>query len=901
MLGTLAAAFRGKALNMLKLNTIPTIRFLLVGFFIALMGFALVVLVSNFRAMQSAERLATVGRVLVALDKGTIEMSFERSLTQVGLSLPEPFGPPFSDLLIQQRQYSDTHLDSIVPMLAKLPQAKVEHMEAALAGHRAQIVELRGKADAALAIAGIERPSAVAVEVPEGLKREIILLREVGEKLAAPNGSMPVTALALGSIADAGWRIREFGGRERTYLAIAALTKDPIPSETLADAHRDNELTTRAQRQLQRILDLDGKQLPDAVRSAAETTLAAYFGTYAELRTAFLAEAKKALPAYPLDFDAFFAQSSSALDSAVALTYAAGDASISFWNAEQSAAFNRFSASLVGILLLIFLIVFAWFFVEGRLVRPIIHAQQSAERITRLDLDSPIQFHGDDELACLLASLDQMRGELRHRIEAERDIAAVNYRVRNALDVATSGMMIADRDGKIVYVNPAVIKVLTDAEPAIRGSLPDFCASSVLGSNFDAFHRNPAHQRALIPSLKATHRACFQIGDRHFELAATPVFGSDGERLGTALELQDSTADTLFRTNLRDIAQKAAAGILTARVEVHGSDERYAELGRIFNALMDAITEAISEVQQTLSALAEGDLTARSQTRLLGSFGELNASTNATADALAETIGDVQIAVGAIRDAATEIAAGNMDLSRRTEQAAASVEETAAAMEELTATVKQSAEHAQQARQIASRAAEVAAGGGRTVEEVEAMMREIEEGSRRMADITTTIDGIAFQTNILALNAAVEAARAGEQGRGFAVVAAEVRALALRSATAAKEIALLINASSGKIVAGAAVAKKAGQTMSEIVSSSQKVATIIGEISAATVEQAKGLAEVNHAVTQMDQSTQANSALVEEMAASAQSMSDQASQLAEIASRFVLEADRVEQHPGGRA
>jgi methyl-accepting chemotaxis protein len=206
----------------------------------------------------------------------------------------------------------------------------------------------------------------------------------------------------------------------------------------------------------------------------------------------------------------------------------------------------------------------------------------------------------------------------------------------------------------------------------------------------------------------------------------------------------------------------------------------------------------------------------------------------------------------------------------------------------MNATVKQSTAHAQEAKQLASRAAGVASEGGETVQQVVALMRDIEAGSRRMADITSTIDGIAFQTNILALNAAVEAARAGDQGRGFAVVAAEVRALAQRSATAAKEIAALINESVSKIATGAGVAQKAGQTMEDIVASSQKVAEIITEITAASVEQAKGLAEVNQSVTQMDQVTQANSALVEEMAASAQAMNEQTGQLAQIAARFVV-------------
>jgi methyl-accepting chemotaxis protein len=562
--------------------------------------------------------------------------------------------------------------------------------------------------------------------------------------------------------------------------------------------------------------------------------------------------------------------------------------------ANRDAASRYFWGVAIALTLLAGLMVLVLWRIASAVSRSVGYSVKMAGRIAAMQLDNTIQIPSEDELGDLLRALGTMQAKLREQIEREREIAMENARVRSALDVATSGMMIADTDGKIVYMNPAVAKVLKDGESAMRERLPNFRADQVLGSNFDLFHRDPAHQRKLIPSLTATHHARLNIGGMHFDLAATPVFDADRQRIGTALEWQDRTADTNFRHGLRNVAQKAAAGILTARVEVGTSEERYQELARIFNSLMDLTAQAIDEVQRTMAALAEGNLTVRSTAQMMGSFGDLNTNANATADALAQAIGEVQQAVGAINDAAAEIASGNMDLSKRTEQAAASIEETAAAMEEMTATVKQSAEHAQQAKQIATRAAEVAGEGGQTVEAVVRVMRDIEDSSRRMADITSTIDGIAFQTNILALNAAVEAARAGEQGRGFAVVAAEVRALAQRSATAAKEIAQLISESVTKIAEGANVAQRAGRTMSEIVGSSQKVADIIGEITAATIEQAKGLGEVNNAVTQMDQSTQANSALVEEMAASAQSMSDQAHQLAEIASRFVLpgESDR---------
>jgi len=230
-----------------------------------------------------------------------------------------------------------------------------------------------------------------------------------------------------------------------------------------------------------------------------------------------------------------------------------------------------------------------------------------------------------------------------------------------------------------------------------------------------------------------------------------------------------------------------------------------------------------------------------------------------------------------------------MDLSSRTEEQASSLEETASSMEELTSTVRQNADNARQADRLAAIASDVATKGGATVSQVVHMMGEINASSRKIADIISVIDGIAFQTNILSLNAAVEAARAGEQGRGFAVVAAEVRTLAQRSAAAAKEIKLLIDDSVGKVEAGTRLVDQAGATMQEVVQSIQRVAGIMGEITAASAEQSAGIEQINQAVIQMDQVTQQNATLVEQAAAAAQSLQDQASVLAAAVSAFKLD------------
>jgi len=293
------------------------------------------------------------------------------------------------------------------------------------------------------------------------------------------------------------------------------------------------------------------------------------------------------------------------------------------------------------------------------------------------------------------------------------------------------------------------------------------------------------------------------------------------------------------------VAQKVAAGELTSHVEVEGRDE------------ISALLQALKEMNESL----------------------------------VKTVSDVRAGTETITIASREIASGNADLSSRTESQASSLEETASSMEELTSTVKQNADNARQANQLAVSASSVAVKGGSVVSQVVSTMGSIKESSRKIVDIIGVIDGIAFQTNILALNAAVEAARAGEQGRGFAVVASEVRNLAQRSAGAAKEIKQLIGDSVNKVDVGSKLVDEAGQTMDLIVTSIKQVADIMGEITAATLEQSNGIEEINQAITQMDEMTQQNAALVEQAAAAAESMQEQSQKLAEAVSIFKLDDD----------
>ncbi len=308
-------------------------------------------------------------------------------------------------------------------------------------------------------------------------------------------------------------------------------------------------------------------------------------------------------------------------------------------------------------------------------------------------------------------------------------------------------------------------------------------------------------------------------------------------------------------------------------------------------ALVRGISRSLNQAMDAANAVAEGDLSHRIQAQGKDEVALLLQALSAMQDNLGRVVSTVRQGSESVATASVQIAQGNADLSGRTEEQASALEETAASMEQLSSTVRQNADNAKQANQLAQSASTVAIQGGAVVAQVVDTMKGINDSSKKISDIISVIDGIAFQTNILALNAAVEAARAGEQGRGFAVVASEVRSLAGRSADAAKEIKSLINASVERVEQGTALVSQAGATMTEVVSSIRRVTDIMGEISAASNEQAQGVAQVGEAITQMDQATQQNAALVEESSAAADSLKSQAQQLVQAVAVFKLASD----------
>ncbi len=358
-------------------------------------------------------------------------------------------------------------------------------------------------------------------------------------------------------------------------------------------------------------------------------------------------------------------------------------------------------------------------------------------------------------------------------------------------------------------------------------------------------------------------------------------FAPWGWVVGSGLYVDDLRAEFMGQ-----VLQAAATLLLAALI-----------LGYITYVISHSIRLGIDKAVRVVDSVSQGDLTQVIEPDGKDEIAHLLQAMGRMQKSLSQVVSTVRSGSESVAIASAEIAQGNNDLSARTEQQASALEETAASMEELGSTVKQNADSAKHANQLAKSASVIAVEGGTVVGQVVETMKGINESSRKISDIISVIDGIAFQTNILALNAAVEAARAGEQGRGFAVVASEVRSLAGRSAEAAKEIKYLINTSVERVEHGTTLADQAGVTMGEVVTSIKRVTDIMGEISSASNEQALGVAQVGEAVTQMDQTTQQNAALVEQMAAAASSLKSQAQDLVQVVAAFKLDQG----HSGGMA
>jgi len=471
----------------------------------------------------------------------------------------------------------------------------------------------------------------------------------------------------------------------------------------------------------------------------------------------------------------------------------------------------------------------------------------------------------------------------RERLEEERRIAAESLRIKQALDNASTGMMIADPDLNIVYLNKALSTTLKGAESAMRRDLPQFNADSLLGTNIDSFHRNPSHQRNLLRNLSGTHKTQIKVGGRTFRLTANPVISTTGERLGSSMEWIDATAEVAVEEEVNSIVQAAICGDLSKRLEVEGKDGFMRQLATGINGLTTTCSQVLEDALRVTERMAQGDLTQTVDREYQGTFARLKEAINDSVLKLSAVIAEVRQAADTISGASEQVSATSQSLSQASNEQAASVEQTSASVEEMSASINQNTDNAKVTDQMATKAAREAGEGGEAV-------RKTVDAMQQIARKISIIDDIAYQTNLLALNAAIEAARAGEHGKGFAVVAAEVRKLAERSQVAAQEIGEVASSS-------VALAEQAGSLLNEMVPSIRKTSDLVQEIAAASTEQASGVGQINTAMTQLSQLTQQNASASEELAATAQDMSSQALQLQNTMNFFTVQGsgstDRV--------
>ncbi len=476
-------------------------------------------------------------------------------------------------------------------------------------------------------------------------------------------------------------------------------------------------------------------------------------------------------------------------------------------------------------------------------------------------------------------------------VEAERR-AEEAFRMSFALKNVETAVTVSNEEHRLIFINSVGAKLFESI--ASEGDGID----RLIGTPLSDVVADAGLKALLTRQLSQPETAEGTLNGHIIRLYSAPITDAQGRYIGRLSQWLDRTAEVAAEREISQLVESVACGDFSRRMDESDKEGFFRVIAQGLNQLSEVSERGLNEVAGVLNALANGDLTQRMESDYEGMFGQIKDDANRTVDQLRDIVGAITEATDAIHGAAREIVAGNTDLGQRTESQSASLEQTAASTEELNSTVKNNDDNARQANELAKNATEVAARGGQVVQQVVETMGAITESSTKIAEIISVIDGIAFQTNILALNAAVEAARAGEQGRGFAVVAGEVRNLAQRSAAAAKEIKQLISESVTKVTTGHRLVEAAGATMSEVVESIGRVSHIMNEITVSSAEQRNGIEQLNLAITNMDEATQQNVALVEEASAAAQAMEDQTQNLKQAVSTFRMEGPAAEDWDG---
>lgn len=532
-----------------------------------------------------------------------------------------------------------------------------------------------------------------------------------------------------------------------------------------------------------------------------------------------------------------------------------------------------------------------------------LYARSFARPISKLaDTVDKLANGYDAEIPCK-ENADEL-GTLARSLTAIQNKAQESSRVTTAVEGASAMFMIANEDLEIIYANKSLKQSLQLSRDALRKSMPMLNLDKIEGTNLLEFHGDKNdHVKRMLKDLHSSYNAKISFDDRYFALVVSPVYDKSGNRIGFTTEWLEKTAEVhaereaekrriqeqQIEAQVAEVIQAAASGNFKQRLNINDDRQSIITISNGINQICETVDTFFNDLNATVHAFSEGDLTKSLSGNYSGQFEEVKESLNQSFTGLCATIKEIATVGNAIKAASSDITTGADDLSGRTEAQAASIEETVATMEEMSASVRNNANSAVQASNLAQETLQQAENGRNVVSQAVVAMNQIETSAHRITEIVSVIDSIASQTNLLALNAAVEAARAGEAGKGFAVVASEVRTLASRCSEAARDIRGLITGSNAQVVDGVKLVNATGVALSQIVESVTNVTSTIASISQASREQATGIEEISGAISQMDEITQQNAGLADNSAANARELAKEAEALSDLVRAFKTE------------
>jgi methyl-accepting chemotaxis protein len=829
------------------------------------------------REYRETAFMRDLAQVATDATDATVSMSFERSVLQVSLALADPIPAAFRDLVTAQRAASAERFDHALAGLGRLDGLRTRGaFEQGLRAHLARIDEIRREADAMLSRPAAGRDPARVHALPYALKAEIAGLRAVVELLRADGSAGSPIAESLRAIQAEAWEGREYGGRARTYFAIAALNGSRLADDDTIVIRNDRERAEMAWRSLRSVTA--SFDAPPALTAMMDDVRVRYFETYApavdRMEQASAQTPEGATPDYGVGFQDFFAMSNAALDAFATLSHGAGVALNDYWAGRTEAARAAFVQSValaaaVGALALGATLYFG-FAVTGRLRR----VTETLSRLAAGDLTATVR-HARLDLA-------EVRS-LATTVARFREVAIKQVAMKQAVDASTTPLLIIDGARAQIAANDAMERLLVDlGDGALALGAP---GARVFAPLLDALAEAEA-RGAVVTKQDGAKAVELTVGAHILHVKRTALTGLSGDAGACAFEIVDMTGIRRLENEVIAVVRGVEEGRFDRRVTAIDNLGFTSFVASGLNKQIEAVEAFMGALDRSMRALAEGDLTARLDGAFVGDYAEAQRGFNASVEALRATLAEIGEAAALVRSGADAIAAGSQELAEGADTQARTLEATAATMASMDAAIGAAAETTNALVELSRETVRRAEASGAVVGGAVGAMERIEASANRIAEIIGVIDSIAFQTNLLALNAAVEAARAGETGKGFAVVASEVRSLAQRTSDAARDIRGLITDSAAHVAAGVRSVNDTGAELTALVSSVSEVADRLGGMSEAQRVQVDKVGEVSTAVRRLDGLTGRTAARAEESAGAAEALRDASTTLSEGLSRF---------------